>query len=146
MPHQRLRPPILNYPSKWKIGPGQQQNSLTKCEFLIQGSCLTVTRGLASLIASLALNQFRKKSGDYMWITGPQSVKNLKDEDKPDLKQSPKQVISQNCTSQLLAIVPQLLGDTMWRSFSSYNAVLGGKRRSLGQNMMKAFHFLNWNF
>lgn len=33
----------------------------------------------------------------------------------------------------------------MWRSFSSYNAVLGGKRRSLGQNMMKAFHFLNWN-
>ena len=33
----------------------------------------------------------------------------------------------------------------MWRSFSSYNAVLGRKRRSLGQNMMKAFHFLNWN-
>ena len=65
----------------WKIGPGQQQNSLTKCEFLIQGSCLTVTRGLASLIASLALNQIPKKSGDYVWITGPQSVKKLKDED-----------------------------------------------------------------
>ena len=64
-----------------------------------------------------------------MWITGPQSVKNLKDEDKPDLKQSPKQVISQNRTSQLLAIVPQLLGDTMWRSFSSYNAVLGSVDR-----------------
>ena len=60
---------------------------------------MTVTRGLAPLIASLALNQIRKKSGDYMWITGPQSVRKLKDEEKPDLKQSPKQVISQNCTS-----------------------------------------------
>ena len=60
---------------------------------------MTVTRGLAPLIASLALNQIRKKSGDFMWITGPKSVKNLKDEDKRDLKQSPKQVISQNCTS-----------------------------------------------
>ena len=25
LPHQHLRPPILKYPSMWKIGPGQQQ-------------------------------------------------------------------------------------------------------------------------
>ena len=31
------------------------------------------------------------------------------------------------------------------RSFSLYNAILDGKRRSLEQKTMKAFHFLNWN-
>lgn len=81
----------------------------------------------------------------YVDHIGPQAVKSIKD--GLDLKQfwkskanSPElyKLASCYCTTTIGSYDVE-------RSFSAYNAILDGKRRSLEQNTMKAFHFLNWN-
>ena len=84
----------------------------------------------------------------YVDHLGPQAVKSLKDGEELDLKQFWKskasslpevyKVASSYCTTTVGSYDVE-------RSFSSYNAILDAKRRSLDQKTMKAFHFLNWN-
>ncbi|KAL9978037.1 hypothetical protein ACROYT_G015514 [Oculina patagonica] len=84
----------------------------------------------------------------YVDHIGPQAVKRIKEKVELDLKQSWKS--KANSLPELYKLVSCYCTTTIGsydveRSFSAYNAILGGKLRSLEQNTMKAFHFLNWN-
>ena len=84
----------------------------------------------------------------YVDHIGPQAVKSIKDEDELDLKQFWKS--KANSLPELYKLASCYYTTTIGsydveRSFSAYIAILDGKRRSLEENTMKAFHFLNWN-